>query len=220
MPPDAQSALRAPRSALPVIGLVGGIGAGKSLVARLFSERGGVVVSGDVIAHEALRQPELRQRIVEKFGPEVLGDDGEIVRKKLAGPVFADERKLRELETIVFPWIGEKIPEAIGRAKDNAKTRFVVLDAAVMLEAGWNNVCDRIVYIHAPRAIRLTRLRERGWSQEQIASRERAQLPLTEKARRADAALDNGGTPEQTAQQIDDLIQQWNRIRADSGLGP
>jgi dephospho-CoA kinase len=193
----------------PVIGLVGGIGAGKSLVAQLFAARGGLIVSGDEIAHEALRDPKLRARIVETFGSGILGPDGEIVRKKLAGPVFSHASHRQALEAIVFPWIGAKAAEKIEAARRDPETRFVVLDAAVMFEAGWNNVCDRVVYVHAPREARVARLRQRGWSPEQITAREQAQWPLTEKARRADAAVDNSGSAEQVARQLDELLTQW-----------
>src|SRR5262245_13660793 len=118
----------------PVIGLVGGIGAGKSLVARILADRGGMIVSGDEIAHSALRDPQLRARIVERFGREILGPDGEIVRKKLAAPVFADESNRHALESIVFPWIGAKASQMIDEARRNPQSRFIIFDAAVMLE--------------------------------------------------------------------------------------
>ena len=169
-----------------------------------------MIVSGDEIAHQALRDPQLRTRIVERFGHEILGPDGEIVRKKLAGPVFADESNRHALEAFVFPWIGAKASQKIDEARRNPQSRFIIFDAAVMLEAGWNKVCDRIVYVHAPREARVARLLERGWTLEQIAARERAQLPLTEKARRADAALDNGGSPDDVARQIDRLLNEWS----------
>ena len=74
----------------PVIGLLGGIGSGKSQVAGLMAQRGGFSIAADPIAHEALRQPEIRNQVVAIFGPECLGLDGEVDRKKLAAPVFAD----------------------------------------------------------------------------------------------------------------------------------
>ncbi|MFL5341890.1 MAG: dephospho-CoA kinase [Gemmataceae bacterium] len=199
-----------PRSRKPVIGLVGGIGSGKSLVAQLLARRGGFPISADPIAHEALRDPGIRTKVVARFGAEVLGPDGEIVRKKLAGPVFADDSLRRELESWVFPWVECRVTEQVAQAEADAGVQFVILDAAVMLEAGWNNVCDGLIYVDAPREVRLARVASRGWSPEQVAAREQAQLPLAEKARRADAAIDNGGSAEQTARQIDELLTNWN----------
>src|SRR5437899_9710605 len=105
-----------PLSRKPVIGLVGGIGSGKSLVARLLGERGGFVIAADSLAHDALRQPAIREKIVARFGPQMLGEDGEVVRKKLAGPVFADERLRRELESWVFPWVESRVNGMIAQA--------------------------------------------------------------------------------------------------------
>src|SRR5262245_10820968 len=93
----------------PVIGLLGGIGAGKSFVAGLMSGHGGWVIAADPIAHEALRQPEIRERVVEFFGRACLGVDGEIERRKLAVPVFADASLRKKLEALVFPWVGAKV---------------------------------------------------------------------------------------------------------------
>lgn len=197
-----------------VIGLVGGIGSGKSLVARLLADRGGFVIDADPIAHAALLDPTIRDRVVARFGAEMLGSNGEIERKKLAVPVFADERARRELESWVFPWVGERARELIKQANLNHAVRFIVVDAPVMLEAGWNDVADRIIYVDTPREIRLTRLAQRGWTPEQVLARERAQLSLTEKARRADAAVDNSGHADETARQLDRLLRGWNLSEA------
>lgn len=201
----------------PVIGLVGGIGGGKSLVARLLAERGGFVIDADPIAHEALRDPAIKAKVVARFGAEMLGPDGEVVRKRLAGPVFEDDMARRELESWIFPWVGERARELIARANSDPEVRFVVIDAPVMLEAGWNDVANRIIYVHAPRDVRLSRLAQRGWTPEQVMARERAQLSLTEKARRADAVVDNGGSPVETARQLDRILRGWN-LNAASGV--
>jgi dephospho-CoA kinase len=206
------------RTSKAVIGLVGGIGSGKSLVARLLAERGGFIIDADPIAHAALRDPAIRERVVARFGREVLGNDGEIERKKLAVPVFADENARRELESWVFPWVGKRAEELIRRANMDPAVKFIVVDAPVMLEAGWNRVADRIIYVDTPREVRLTRLAQRGWTPEQISARERAQLSLTEKARRADAAVDNAGSSEATARQLDRILRGWNLSETASGL--
>jgi len=213
MAPNPKSEIRNPKL---VIGLLGGIGSGKSLVAQLIAERGGFLISADPIAHEALHQLAIRDKVVARFGRKVLGEDGEIVRKKLAGPVFADESLRRELESWVFPYVKGRVSEQIAQANANSDVQFVILDAAVMLEAGWNNVCDRLVYVHAPRELRLARVAARGWSEEQVAEREKAQLPLAEKARRAVAAIDNAGSAERTADQIDQLLQTWGLVKTES----
>src|ERR1700674_5189609 len=92
----------------PVIGLVGGIGSGKSRVSAALARRGGRVIAGDAAGHEALRQPALKEKIVARWGPGVLDGDGNVDRGKLGAVVFADPAARRELEAIVQPWIGER----------------------------------------------------------------------------------------------------------------
>jgi len=100
--------------------------------------------------------------------------------------------------------------EEIAAAGGDAGTRLIVLDAAVMLEAGWNNVCDRLVYVHVPREARLKRLAAgRGWDPKEVEEREGAQRSLTEKATRAGDAVDNSGSPAEVQRQVDDLLAQW-----------
>jgi dephospho-CoA kinase len=193
-----------------VIGLIGGIGSGKSRVSALLAERGARVLSGDEAGHEALRQPEVRARVVERWGPGVLDAQGEVDRRRLAGRVFGEPAERRALEAMVWPWIGRRLREQVAAARADPGVKFVLLDAAVLLEAGWNDVCDWLVYVHAPRAVRVRRLAgQRGWSAKEVEAREQAQLSLTDKARRADFALDNSGPPEALARQVDDLLPRW-----------
>ena len=217
---NPQSAIRNPQSRKPVIGLIGGIGSGKSAVAAEFARHGGVVVSADQFGHEALRQPDIRDAVVARFGSEIVGADGAIERRKLGRLVFADPAQRKDLEALVFPYIERRIHEEIARANDTPEVRFVVLDAAIMLETGWNNVCDRIVYIDVPQEIRLQRLaRQRGWGEKEVAAREAAQMALSAKKARADCVIDNAGPPEATACQVTDLVGQvvLNAARSTNG---
>jgi dephospho-CoA kinase len=207
----------------PVIGLIGGIGSGKSTVADAFARRGARVIAADALGHEALRHPEIRARVVGRWGPQVLDATGEVNRRKVAGMVFAKtpqaHDELRVLESFVFPWIERRAREEIAAARADGRVRLIVLDAAVMLEAGWNKVCDRLVYVHAPREARLRRLAAgRGWSAKEVEERESAQRSLTEKATRADDAVDNSGSPEEVRRQVDDLLRRWG-LAPDAAVG-
>jgi dephospho-CoA kinase len=194
----------------PVIGLLGGIGSGKSAAAAALAHRGGRVLVADEFGHEALYQPDLRARIVAEFGKGILDEKGEIARRKLGNVVFTDEDKRRKLEAIVHPWIERRIEEEIARAQADPTVRFVVLDAALMLETGWSRVCDKLVFVESPREARLERIaRQRGWTPQEVEAREHAQLPLTEKARRADHVLKNSTTLDALDRQVDDLLQIW-----------
>jgi dephospho-CoA kinase len=194
----------------PVIGLIGGVGSGKSRAAAEFAKYGARVISGDKFGHEALRQPDIKQQVVGRWGSEILDDKGEVDRRKLGTIVFADPRERKVLEKLVFPWIERRIEEEIARAQDDASVKLVVLDAAIMLETGWGEACDQLVYVDAPREQRLQRLaQERGWSAQEMEKRERSQWPLAEKRKRADRILDNSGSPEELARQVQDLLKEW-----------
>jgi dephospho-CoA kinase len=194
----------------PILGIVGSIGSGKSLVAAQLAGRGGWLIDGDALGHQALRQPEIKNQVIARFGPGVVDPQGEISRRALAAKVFVDAGQRRALEAIVFPFIKEGIAREIERGQRDAGARFIVLDAAVMLEAGWSGACDKLIFVDAPRELRLARLKQRGWDERQLASREAAQMPLEEKKRRADAVIDNGGTREEAARKVDALLAQWS----------
>ncbi len=193
-----------------VIGLIGGIGSGKSAVAALLREAGAVVLSGDDAGHEALRQPELKQRIVERFGKEILDEQGEIQRRKLGGIVFANSDARLALEAIVHPWIKLRLQEELAEARRRPEVPLIAIDAAIMLEAGWDELCDELVFIDVPRALRLERIRQqRGWTEKEVDAREQAQLSLTEKARRANTIVNNAGSPDDLRRQFLALFERW-----------
>jgi dephospho-CoA kinase len=204
----------------PVIGLVGGVGAGKSRAAAAFARRGARVISGDALAHEALRQPAVVEQVVRRWGPEMIDDKGEVQRRKLGAIVFADEGERRALEAMVHPWIKERIRAEVDAARNDPAVRLIVLDAAIMLEAGWSDVCDRLVFIDAPAALRLKRVAgQRGWTAAEVEAREAAQLPLTAKAAHADHRLDNSASPEHLDRQVDGLLRLWGLAPAPAPEG-
>jgi dephospho-CoA kinase len=207
-----------------VVGVVGGIGSGKSQVTRLLAEAGAQVISGDALGHEALRQPDIKEQVVRRWGAGLLDESGAIERKKLGGIVFADPTELRALEEMVHPWIKRRIREEIEAARGAGilpaggaagkmpapQAPLIVLDAAIMLEAGWGDVCDVIVFVDVPRDIRLERIaRQRGWTEKEVAAREEAQWPLADKRARADIVLDNSGSPADLNRQVDALLARW-----------
>lgn len=189
------------RAKQPVIGLVGGIGSGKSHVAALLADRGGCVVAADPFGHEGLRTQAIKTACVARWSDAILGPDGEIDRRKLAKIVFADAEELRFLESLQFPYIGRRIREETARQRANPACRFVVLDAAILLEAGWP--VDLVLFVDCPREVRLERVKTRGWTEGNLDAREAAQLPLDEKRRRADAVVLNVGTSAEIAARVD-----------------
>jgi dephospho-CoA kinase len=207
---------------IPVIGLIGGIGAGKTRVSALLAEQGAFVIDADAVGHALLDQRPVRDQVVARFGKEILhrtpGDgpedaaEGEasptIDRLALGAIVFADPAALRQLEAILHPKMRRTFERAIARTVRRGRARAVVLDAAILLEAGWDSLCDRILFVDAPRDIRLARLSAtRGWSDETLARREAAQWPLDRKRDRADLiVLNNDDT------RAESLVEEIRRV--------
>lgn len=193
----------------PVIGLVGTIGAGKSVAAAAFARRGGAVVDADKLGHAVLELPAVKVALTDRWGDRVLKPDGAVDRRTVAGIVFADPAERRALEAVVFPPITALARERIAAAQADPAVRFVVLDAPTLLEAGWGSLADRLVYVDAPRPVRLARVAARGWTDADLAAREAAQLPADDKRRRCDAGLMNDGTTDQLQAGVDRLLAGW-----------
>ncbi len=199
-------------AAKPIIGLIGAIGAGKSTAATAFAKRGALVVDADKLGHEALEQPEIRQKVLDRWGKRgnLLKPDGRLDRRAIAGIVFNNPAERSALEVMVFPDIGRRALEEIESAQQDRTVKFIVVDAAVMLEAGWHEVCTKLVYIDAPREIRLARLAARsGWRAADLAAREAAQWPAERKMRQAAAVIVNDGSRENLQAQVDRLLRDW-----------
>jgi dephospho-CoA kinase len=202
--------MRPAKSGKRVVGLLGGIGSGKSQVAAALAQHGARIIAGDQLGQAALRDPDIRARVVSRWGQGVLDESGEIDRRRLAAIVFADPAQRKALEAITHPWIRQRIHAEVEEARHDPHVTLIVLDAAVMLEAGWNDVCDSLVYVDAPREVRRERVaRQRGWSETEVEAREQAQLPLTEKAVRADHVLNNSASLEHLNRQVNDLLHLW-----------
>ncbi len=206
-----------------VIGLIGGIASGKSLVAAEFGRLGAGVLDADRAGHQVLELPEVEQALRARWGPEVFDPQGRVQRRALARIVFAPEpdgpRELAALEQITHPRIRHLLQTQLAQQQARG-VRAVVLDAPVLLKAGWRDLCHRIVFVDAPQAVRLARARERGWSEEEFHRREAAQELLSWKRSQSDAAIDNSGPVEATQAQVCQLWQQWQgAIAAESDSG-
>src|SRR5471032_2979316 len=123
---------------IPTIGIVGGIGSGKSVVADAMQKLGGHLIAADPLGHEALRQPDIKAKLVDRWGKDILDAQGNPDRKKIGHIVFADANELRTLEALVFPFIEKRIIEEIAGARARGDVQFIILDAAIMIETGWH----------------------------------------------------------------------------------
>lgn len=196
-----------------VIGLVGGIASGKSSVAQAFGDLGAAIIRADEVGHAVLNEPAVQQAVRERWGDGVFAPDGSVDRKAIARLVFAPPpegtQELRYLESITHPRIDQQIHQRI-RQLSRDRVRAVILDAPVLLEAGWARHCDRIVFVDVPREERVRRAASRGWTECQFAARESAQLPLAEKQKVADEVIDNSGQFDHTLPQIHHF---WNSLK-------
>ncbi len=173
-----------------MIGIVGGIGAGKSRVASLLAEEGCFVVHSDVIAHEALLDPTVRAAVLAHFGEGVLDEHGEFDRSKLAERIFADASLRTTLESILHPWIETERRRRTAAMPPTCTA--VVIDAPLLLEVGLDRECDAVLFVDAPEAVRRERVRrDRGWTAARFSVREAAQMSLDQKRARATNVIAN-----------------------------
>lgn len=197
---------------IPIIGIVGGIGSGKSLVAEAMQALGGHLIVADHLGHEALEQPDIKAMLVARWGTAILDPDGKASRKAIGRIVFANAGELRALESLVFPYIEKRITDEIALARTRPGVPFVVLDAATMIETGWGRHCDKIVFVDAPRDLRMARVKQRGWDEKELDRREKTQMPIDEKKMKADAVIVNDGERDKVVTQVKDLLVSWKII--------
>lgn len=215
-PPDPPS--RSARTPI-VLGVAGGVGAGKSTVAAEFGRLGWRVFDADREAHECLERDAVRNRIRAEFGDGVF-DGPRVDRRALARVVFQDAALLDALNRIVHPCVRERLERAICEVA-GADTPGIVIDAPLLIEAGLAPRCDRIVFVDAPRRVRLERVRTRGWDATELERREKNQKPIDDKAALADYRVLNDGSAEALRAQVealhgDILRHASNRHRDDS----
>ena len=197
------------RTAYLKIGLTGGIGSGKSTVARRFAELGATVYSADEVARRALEPGEpCYQRVISEFGESILVADGTINRNALAKIVFSDERKRIILNEIVHPYV---IDELFSRAEadlSNKSGAIALFDVPLLFESGLDERMDRTIVVTCSEEERIRRIVARDLvSPEHALSRIRAQMPEEERRQRADYVLDNNGSLDELIDQVDALFE-------------
>jgi dephospho-CoA kinase len=187
-----------------MVGLTGGIGAGKSVVAARLAELGAVVIDSDRLAREVVEPgTEGLREVVEEFGTEVLGSDGALDRPALGRRVFGDEAARRRLEAIVHPRVRARSAELIAAAAPDA---VVVNDIPLLVESGIGTGFDLVVVVLASEQTRLRRLVEsRGMTVEEARARMAAQATDEQRRAAADVVLDNDGS-------IEDLLASVDRL--------
>jgi dephospho-CoA kinase len=190
---------------LLVVGLTGGIGSGKSTVSRMLADRGAVVIDADQVAREVVEpgQP-AHQAVVERFGPDVLSEDGSLDRARLAALVFEDASARADLNAIVHPAVGAVMAERV--RQEVGTDRVVVLDIPLLVEADNPERPEMagVIVVDCPPEVAVRRLGEqRGMPEDQVRARMAAQASREERLARADWVVDNSGSLEQLDNEVD-----------------
>ena len=191
-----------------VIGLTGGIASGKSTVGKELHELGAVHIDADKLGHSVYeKDTHAYNQIISTFGEELKGESGEIDRRKLGGIVFSSKDEMKKLTDIVWPEIRKKAEEIIEREREK-QTKCVVLEAAILIEAGWNASVDKVWVVSVPREKAVERMRERnGFSKEEAEKRIDSQLTNEEREREADVTIVNDSSLLSLKQKVHEAYQ-------------
>jgi phosphopantetheine adenylyltransferase/dephospho-CoA kinase len=196
-----------------IIGLTGGIASGKSTAARMLGTWGAHVIDADKLGHQAyLQGSKAYDQVIATFGNDVVGDDGEIDRRALGAKVFGAGNRLSELTDIVWPAIRRLARKEIEQAQRDRPDVVVVLEAAVLIEAGWQDLVDEVWLTVVDPAVAVARARARdGVDAATVQARIDAQLSNAQRETHADKVIDNSGTEAELIQQLEGL---WASLQA------
>jgi dephospho-CoA kinase len=196
------------------LGLTGGIASGKSAVAGMLRELGFAVLDADSLAHTLIEpgQPAYDE-VVREFGPSILDVQKRVDRGKLAAVVFADRAKLDRLNAIVHPRVKQAILQRFKEWSDNGKRDAAFVEAALLVEAGYQKHLDGLVVTWARPEQQLERLKKRGLSEDEASRRIAAQMPVAEKLKLATEKIDCSGLIEETRRQVEALASKLRKSR-------
>jgi len=195
-----------------VIGLTGGIASGKSVVSQMLADRGALVIDADKVGHEAYAPGSgCYEAVIEAFGRDIVGPDGQIDRKALGGKVFGNPAERKRLEGIVWPWMRTTMEGRLAGLRAEG-IPVVVLEAAVLIEADWIPIVDQVWLVTVSPAIARQRIMSRnGLAAEQADARIAAQLTNAERERHAQVVIDNSASLDDLRRRVD---AEWERLAA------
>jgi len=190
----------------PIIGIIGGIGSGKSAVAAEFAKLGCKVIDADKIAHELLNKKNVKEKIINIFGPAIFDSTGKIDRRKLAEIVFADAEKIARLNEIIHPLVFQRAEELIKKYNEQNQVKAIVLDMPLLVEAGWEKRCDKLIFVDAKQEIRAKRAQKMGINKNQLKIRENFQISLDNKRKLTDNIIENNSGFLALVRQVADIF--------------
>jgi dephospho-CoA kinase len=199
------------------VGLVGGVGAGKTSVAKILGELGAGVIESDVLGRVEINARGVKEVLRRWWGDEILAPDGSIDRRKVASIVFRDPAQRHRLEALLHPRVAIRRADMMAEFEKQPRIRVVVLDSPLLYETDLDLMCDAVVFIDTRDELRKERSEKaRNWSQEDVEQREKTQQPLDMKRARADYICDNNSTPSALRNQVERIFAQ---IVSEAGVG-
>ena len=190
----------------PIIGILGGVGSGKSAVAAEFAKLGCKIIDADKIVHELLDERGVREKVIALFGTKVIGPQDFIDRGKVAEIVFNDPEKLAELNKILHPLVLERTEELIRQYRQDNRVKAIVLDMPLLVEVGWDKRCDRLIFVDCNEKIRENRAKNKGFEKNHIKIREKFQISLDKKKNIADNTVNNNSDFSALVRQIAEIF--------------
>jgi dephospho-CoA kinase len=194
---------------MKIIGLTGNIGSGKSSVSRILEELGAACIDADKVGHEiyAPGTPGWKE-LVETFGPEIVSPEGTIDRQKLSRIVFKNPEASDRLNKILHPRIRREVENRLNKLRRQGK-KVGVIEATLLIEAGWTDIPDELWVVTAPEEVTLKRLKERGMSEPEALARLAAQMPFEKMKPYASVVIENNGSLEDLKNQV---VKFWQKL--------
>lgn len=193
---------------MKLIGLTGNIASGKSKISEYLKSKGFKIIDADSIGKTVLSIDSVKNKIIRSFGKNILNEDGSINRRELGRIVFSSKENLKKLNRITLPILTKLVKRKISELKKK-KVKYAVLDAAILIEAGWHKLVDEVWVVYTDSETQLERLIKReNYSVEEAKNRIEAQLNIEEKLKYADKVIDNSHNWENTKRQIDKILDE------------
>ena len=202
----------------PIIGIAGGIGSGKSFIAKLFADEACMVISSDEIVRQAYKDPLIKAQVKKWWGLMVFSHDGEIDRAAVERKIFSHPEERRRLEQLLHPYANQVRERMMQQAAADPQVKAFVWDTPLLFETGLDKLCDKIVFVDAPRETRLKRVHElRGWGPMELDERENLQMSLDNKRQISDYVIANTADADSVRGQVRDTL---TRILAETQQQP
>ncbi len=190
-----------------MLGIIGGIGSGKSTVAAEFSKLGCAVIDADALVYQFLDEGQVQQRIAEALGTSPFNESSSSNRRKIADLVFGNPENLTKLNSILHPRVLKKTEQLISKYSIIDEIPAIILDMPLLIEAGWSERCDRIVFVKCPQELRYQRIQKKGeLSIKDIKMRENFQISLDKKLFRADTSVNNNSDYSALVRQVKEIF--------------